>query len=318
MDGAGTRLICVPIGRALVGRIVRSPAVPILVGVVVLLAAMLKAHHAATADMPATSFLNTRWFKICTVLFELAFGLWLVSGFYQRITRWLAIGVFAGLFEISLYLHLVDAPTCGCFGRLNVLPWQAMLLDLLCIALLFAWQPGKDLETIRHRRWLLTVILAYVLVAAMVSVSMWDYAPQGPVASLRNDLRLAKPVPLRTEYATVSEVLKQLHQATGLHFSLSERFDEHQDLGRVETERAQAWAVLEWLASKQPRPARWEQTGDGYRLVPAAPLGLTFPWLVGGMILATVTVVSAVVRAQPHQTALELEHKQRWPTRDTH
>ncbi len=179
VDRAETRFSRVPIGPALVGRLVRSPAVPILVGVVVLLAAMLKAHHPATADIPAKSILNTRWFLLCTVLFEPAFGLWLVSGFSERVTRWLAIAVLAGLFEISFYLHLVDAPTCGCFGRFNVLPWQAMLLDVVCMGLLFAWQPSGDLEAFRHRRWLLTVILAYVLVAAMVSVGMWDYAPQG-------------------------------------------------------------------------------------------------------------------------------------------
>jgi len=285
-------------GVLLAKHIVRSAAVPIFIGVVVLAAAMLKAHHAATADIAATSILNTRWFRVCTVLFELAFGLWLVSGFYERITRWLAIAVFAGLFEVSLYLHLVNAPTCGCFGRLNVLPWQAMLLDLMCIGLLVAWQPGVGLEAIRHRRWLLTMILAYVLIAAMVSLSMWDYAPQGPVASLRNDLRLARPVPLRMENATVSEVLEQLQQATGLAFTLSERLEVNGDLGRVDTQRAQAWAVMEWLASKQAWPARWEQTGDGYRLVPAAAMGMVFPWVVSGVILAGFTLCAAVVRAR--------------------
>ncbi len=100
------------------------------------------------------------------------------------------------------------------------------------------------------------------------------------------------------EYASVPAVLHRLGKATGLAFTISERLQGLGELGRVQTERAQAWAVTEWLASKHSRPARWERTAGGYRLVPAAPLGLVFPWVVGGVILAGFAISAAVVRTR--------------------
>jgi hypothetical protein len=272
--------------------------VPVLIGILLLVASMLKAHQLATQELPERSILTTRWFLVGTVVFELGFGLWLISGFHERITRWAAVATFAVFFEGSLYLFVIDAPSCGCFGRITVLPWQAMLIDLGGIGLLLAWRPAGSLTVFTHPRWLFVLGLAYVTVAAPVVISVLDYAPQGPMAGLRNDLRLAKTVPLHLKNATLPEVLEKLHKATGLTFTISEALAAPVHLGEVQTEGAQAWAVLEWLAVSQPLPARWEKTADGYQLVRAAPLGVTFPWAFAGLTLVIVTLAAAVVRTQ--------------------
>jgi len=283
-------------GLVLYQRIARSPAVPVLIGAVLFAAAMLKGQRAATEDIFAGSILLSRGFIVANVLFELGLGLWLVAGFYERLTRWLGVVTFVGFFEVSLYLHLLDAPTCGCFGRISVLPWQAMVIDLAGIGLLLAWRPAGGLTVWTHPRWLGLLGFAYATVAAMVVVSIVHYAPTGPMASLRNDQRLLKKVPLELENATLPDVLEKLHQATGLTFTVSEAVEVSPDLGNVKTERAYAWSVLEWLAGKHAWPARWEPTADGYRLVRAAPLGLTFPWAFSGLVFALVTMAAVVIR----------------------
>jgi hypothetical protein len=283
-------------GFVLYQRIARTPAVPVLMGAVLFVAAMLKGHQAATEDIFASSILTSRGFVVASVLFELGLGLWLISGFYERFARWVGVVTFVGFLEVSLYLHLLDAPTCGCFGRINILPWQAMLIDLACIGLLLAWQPAGGLTVRTHPRWLGLLGFAYATIAALAVVSIVHYAPTGPMPSLRNDPMLLTKVPLDLENATLPDVLEKLHKATGLTFSVSEAVEVPEDLGNVKTERAQAWAVLEWLAGKHAWPARWEPTADGYRLVRAAPLGLTFPWAFSGLVFALVTMAAVVIR----------------------
>jgi hypothetical protein len=261
---------------------------------------MFKAHHAATQELLERDVSSSRWFWIAIILFELALGLWLISGFHERVARWIAVATFLAFFEVSLYLALIDAPSCACFGRLSIRPWQAMFFDLLSFGMLLVWQPAGTMTVMSHPRWFLTMAGAYALVGILVLISVLNYAPLGPMIALRNDPQLAKTISLHTKNITLHELLAKLHTVTGLRLTISDNLgshvDEQQLLGEVQTDRAQAWALLEWLAVKQTMPARWETTSDGYKLISAAPLGLTFPWVVSGLIFLSATLGAVILR----------------------
>src|SRR4051794_27256937 len=61
-----------------------SRFVPVLLGVTLVCTAALKVHASATEPVPETDVMSARWFQAVLVQFELAFGLWLVSGLSWR------------------------------------------------------------------------------------------------------------------------------------------------------------------------------------------------------------------------------------------
>jgi hypothetical protein len=61
----------------------------LLVGCVILTAAILKAYQLATTPDLRSGLLHARWFNIIVVEFELLFGIWLLSGLLQKLT-WFA------------------------------------------------------------------------------------------------------------------------------------------------------------------------------------------------------------------------------------
>lgn len=79
-----------PVGRPVVGH----DAVRVVLAAVLLVAAVLKCHQLATSPVLGDGLLDTRWFLIFTVEFELFFGLWLLSGLLPRITWAAALGCF--------------------------------------------------------------------------------------------------------------------------------------------------------------------------------------------------------------------------------
>jgi hypothetical protein len=139
-------------------------------------------------------------------------------------------------------------------------------------------------------------VIGFVLAAAPIFVAMTDYAPKGPVRSLRDDPQLAGKVPLQLKKASIDEILNALHAATGLNFAAENRLEG--SLGEIQTRNARAWAIMEWVAQNQASPARWERMDGGYRLVPAARLGRVVPWLVSsGVFIVTFVGVLLSKRA---------------------
>jgi hypothetical protein len=104
--------------------------VRIVLGVLLLSAAGLKAHQLATEPVLSTGLLDSRWLLMATVEFELLFGLWLLGNIWPKPTWAAALACF-GLFTcVSLYKALSGYATCGCFGRVSVNPWYTATLDL--------------------------------------------------------------------------------------------------------------------------------------------------------------------------------------------
>jgi hypothetical protein len=115
--------------------------VRILIAAVLLTAAALKGHQLATEPVLGSGLLDSRWFLIGVVEFELFFGLWLLGGLLPKAT-WAAALMCFGLFAcVSLYKALSGHATCGCFGRVPVNPWYTTTLDLAIVVSLVRRRP---------------------------------------------------------------------------------------------------------------------------------------------------------------------------------
>ena len=73
--------------RAWCARTTAYDVVRVAAAVVLLTAAGLKAHQAATSPVLGDGFLNSRWVLIATVEFEIFFGLWLLANILPVWTR---------------------------------------------------------------------------------------------------------------------------------------------------------------------------------------------------------------------------------------
>lgn len=119
-------------------------ALRILLAVVLLAVAGLKAHQLATESVLGTGLLDSRWLLMATVEFELLFGLWLLAGLIPKPTWAVALACFGVFAFVSLYKALSGYATCGCFGRVQVNPWYTSTLDLGIVLSLLLWRPKRQ------------------------------------------------------------------------------------------------------------------------------------------------------------------------------
>jgi hypothetical protein len=267
--------------------LINGEPVPVFIAIVLFVAAFSKAHHAATADLADNGMLSSRSVVVLVVLFELGTGFWLASGRYRRAARQVVMLTFLGFLQMALYLELTNAKTCSCLGRISVAPWQAIILDLVCIMLLWLWKPlcshaGTGLGALSG------FIIPWMVTSGIFSVAVWDYAPAGPLHSLRNDSRLRRPVVISGTNVKPVTVLDELARSTGLSYTVTDSLSGPSgllDLGTIQTDRAFAWALMEWLVASWTSPCRWEGNSSGYTLVPAARLGKVAPWMIGGFVV---------------------------------
>ncbi len=113
-----------------------------VLGVLLLTAAVLKGHELLTVPTANQDLWSWRPVLIFQVEFELALGIWLLSGVFKRLA-WLAglacFGLFCG---VTLYKGLTGAASCGCFGTVHVNPWVTLLaIDLPAVVALGLFRP---------------------------------------------------------------------------------------------------------------------------------------------------------------------------------
>ena len=135
----------------------------LVMALVLLAAAGLKAHQLATESILGSGLMESRWFLIGVVEFELLFALWLLSsllpspfgrgaggeGSFQQggaggegFLTWLtSLVLFSALACVSLYKALSGHATCGCFGTIEVNPWYALTLDAAIVVSLLVFRP---------------------------------------------------------------------------------------------------------------------------------------------------------------------------------
>jgi hypothetical protein len=128
-----------------------------VLGLLLLTAAVLKGHELLTVPVASEGLWSWRPFLIFQVEFELALGIWLLSGLFKSLA-WLAgLGCFSLFCCVTLYKGLTGATSCGCFGSVHVDPWITLAaIDLPALALLLVFRPPGIWSTY-HRSYLLSV-----------------------------------------------------------------------------------------------------------------------------------------------------------------
>jgi len=122
-------------------------------GLLLLVAGILKAHQLATEPVANTDIFSYRWSLTGQVYFELIFGVWLLSGLHKRLAWLTAVGCFVFFSGVTLYKALSGAATCGCFGKVDVNPWHTLILDVSAVAALLVFRPDLRRGTpVKHYR----------------------------------------------------------------------------------------------------------------------------------------------------------------------
>lgn len=113
----------------------------VFLGVVLLLAAALKAHQAVTEPLKFTILGGSSVPVLAQVAFEVLLGLWLLTGWYPKAARWVSTACFAIFFTVVTYKAISGETTCGCFGNIPVNPWITMGFDFVVVATLLQVRP---------------------------------------------------------------------------------------------------------------------------------------------------------------------------------
>jgi len=92
--------------------------------IVLLIAAGSKAWQLLTEPVANNDIWTSRPFLILTVEFELALGIWLLSGLFKKAAWFTGLTCFSLFSLITLYKGVTGAESCGCFGSVHVNPWK--------------------------------------------------------------------------------------------------------------------------------------------------------------------------------------------------
>jgi len=181
----GTRSLTVKVyneseTQAATRRIEVYDTVRIVLGLLLLTAAGLKGYQLATSPTPGTHLLNTRWFLILTVEYELLLGIWLLSGWRRRDAWRIALFSFAVFACVTLYKALSGEASCGCFGQIEVSPWITLVLDLAIVASLLIWWPATarvPLQANQQFKRLIATLALAALLGGPAGYLMANYTP---------------------------------------------------------------------------------------------------------------------------------------------
>jgi Helicase conserved C-terminal domain len=112
----------------------RVEVAPVLAGLVLLAAAMLKALE--PASLSRSDFFSSRPARIAVIEFEILLGLSLLLQIRPWHIRRVALWTFSIFACVSAYHVLANDASCGCFGTLAVSPWISLAIDVAIFAML--------------------------------------------------------------------------------------------------------------------------------------------------------------------------------------
>jgi hypothetical protein len=196
----------------------------LVVAIILLVAAMLKAYQLATTPSLGEGLLHARWFNIFVVEFELFFGIWLFFGMLPRLTWIATTGLFATFFGVTFYEAVTGKISCNCFGNFSLNPWITMIFDLFIIVLLVYFRPNKsNIEKWKgifsqYYRQFILFIGIYVLLGSVVygwiiqrTYERLEYIGQvleSNVVQIEPGLWIGKEFPLRDYVVNGQEILR--------------------------------------------------------------------------------------------------------------
>ncbi len=167
----------------------RRIALPVRValGALILTAAGFKASQLSTVPLAANQLFTSRTFLAALVPYEVFLGLWLITGVFPRLCRYLALASFAAFAGYSLRIALLGWHSCGCFGAVTISPWTTFPIDLGALALLLLTKPGAGRRPMLHLSVFVGIIVCAVLMAALT------FGPWSPFGGSRRSLWCADP-----------------------------------------------------------------------------------------------------------------------------
>jgi hypothetical protein len=160
-------------------------AVRVGVGLLLLAAAVMKAHQLATEPTEEKTLLTSRWFLTIWVETEFVLAGWLLSGLWMRL-GWVAVlGCFVVFLMMTAGKALAGEESCGCFGRIRIDPRYTTVLDLMVVAALAVFRPSlrRSLPIGRRRLRLVLAACGIVGFGVPAGLSAVLYTP----ASLSTD-----------------------------------------------------------------------------------------------------------------------------------
>ena len=112
----------------------------LIAGLLLLLAAGLKAWQIIHSPVPMAQPLGIPGFTPALIGGEIFLGLWLLSGALPTAARRTAIGCFTLFASYAFWEALAGKVSCGCFGQVRVNPWITTALDAAMVVLLIAFR----------------------------------------------------------------------------------------------------------------------------------------------------------------------------------
>ena len=118
-----------------------------LLGILLLVAAVLKGWQLINEPVANNSIWTYRPFLILQVEFELALAIWLLSGLFKKAAWFAALLCFSVFSAITLYKGITGAESCGCFGSVHVNPWITLFaIDLPAVLALSVFRQALSFQ----------------------------------------------------------------------------------------------------------------------------------------------------------------------------
>ncbi len=113
-------------------------------GLLLVVAAGLKAYELVAFPVSRGGFLQAPLFLVAVIQFEFLLGFWLFAGVFLRTSWIVAVFCFASFTVVTLVRALEGATSCGCFGRVVVNPWITLSVDSVAVASLLIFRPRES------------------------------------------------------------------------------------------------------------------------------------------------------------------------------
>ncbi len=113
-----------------------------VVGIVLVIASILKIHQLLTEPIVSLSFWESWEFFLIQIPLELGLGIWLLCWLFRKAAWLVAVFAFVVFILATLQKGLIGAASCDCFGRVHVNPWITLLvIDVPLLVALLIFRP---------------------------------------------------------------------------------------------------------------------------------------------------------------------------------
>jgi hypothetical protein len=162
-----------------------------LIGLLLLAAAGLKLQGLAVDPVARVGLFSAAWVQVAVIEFELALGIWLLTGARPAAARLVTLLTFTIFAGVSCYAGVVGRASCGCFGKVPLSPWYAFAADVAVVVALLLTRPRRwevlPAPRASLRPALLGIVAVAVLVLTTAGVSVAFGSMDAALARLRGE-----------------------------------------------------------------------------------------------------------------------------------